>query len=68
MLADTIEDHELIDPMLSAERLLVRLFHERGVRAFEPTRLKESLPMLAKAHRFHVAKLQRGRPARDDRR
>jgi len=30
MLADTIEDHELIDPMLSAERLLVRLFHERG--------------------------------------
>jgi molecular chaperone Hsp33 len=42
MLADTIEDHELIDPMLSAERLLVRLFHERGVRAFEPTKLKES--------------------------
>jgi len=42
MLADTIEDHELIDPMLSAERLLVRLFHERGVRAFAPTRLRES--------------------------
>ncbi len=42
MLADTIEDHELIDPMLSAERLLVRLFHERGVRAFEPTRVKEA--------------------------
>ncbi|MBV9568630.1 MAG: Hsp33 family molecular chaperone, partial [Hyphomicrobiales bacterium] len=42
MLTDTIEDHELIDPLLSAERLLVRLFHERGVRAFEPTRLKES--------------------------
>ena len=42
MLTDTIEDHELIDPMLSAERLLVRLFHERGVRAFEPTMLKEA--------------------------
>ncbi|MFI5014780.1 MAG: Hsp33 family molecular chaperone [Hyphomicrobiales bacterium] len=42
MLADTIEDHELIDPMLSAERLLVRLFHERGVRAFAPTKLEES--------------------------
>ncbi|SDR36375.1 molecular chaperone Hsp33 [Rhizobiales bacterium GAS113] len=42
MLADTIEDHELIDPMLSAERLLVRLFHERGVRAFRATTLKES--------------------------
>ena len=42
MLADTIEDHELIDPLLPAERLLVRLYHERGVRAFEATRLKES--------------------------
>jgi molecular chaperone Hsp33 len=42
MLADTIEDHELIDPMLSAERLLVRLFHERGVRAFTATKLKEN--------------------------
>ena len=44
MLADTIEDHELIDPMLSAERLLVRLFHERGVRAFTPTKISESCP------------------------
>jgi molecular chaperone Hsp33 len=42
LIADTIEDHELIDPMLSAERLLVRLFHERGVRVFTPTKLKES--------------------------
>ena len=41
-LADTIEDHELIDPMLSAERLLVRLFHERGVRAFAATKVKEA--------------------------
>ncbi|MBN8981255.1 MAG: Hsp33 family molecular chaperone [Rhizobiales bacterium] len=30
----TIEDVELIDPDLSAERLLFRLFHERGVRVF----------------------------------
>ena len=42
MLADTIEDHELIDPMLSAQRLLIRLFHERGVRAFAATKVKES--------------------------
>jgi molecular chaperone Hsp33 len=34
-LAGTIEDHELLDPLLSSERLLYRLFHERGVRAFE---------------------------------
>lgn len=30
-LAETLEDHELLDPMLSAERLLLRLFHEEGV-------------------------------------
>ncbi len=35
-LAETIEDHELVDPTLSSERLLYRLFHERGVKVFEP--------------------------------
>ena len=34
-LAATVEDHELVDPTLSAERLLYRLFHERGVKVFE---------------------------------
>jgi molecular chaperone Hsp33 len=38
-LAATTEAHELIDPTLSAERLLYRLFNERGVRVFEPTKL-----------------------------
>lgn len=33
-LFSTIEDVELIDPDLSGERLLFRLFHERGVRVF----------------------------------
>ena len=33
-LAGTAEDHELVDPMLSGERLLYRLFHERGVTVF----------------------------------
>ena len=33
-LVETIEDHELIDPAVSSERLLYRLFHERGVRVF----------------------------------
>ena len=32
ILAATVEDHELIDPMLAPERLLIRLFHEEGVR------------------------------------
>ena len=31
-LAATVEDHELLDPMLSPERLLYRLFHQEGVR------------------------------------
>ena len=34
-LVDTVEDHELVDPGVSSERLLYRLFHERGVRVFE---------------------------------
>jgi molecular chaperone Hsp33 len=35
-LIGTVEDVELIDPDLSGERLLYRLFHERGVRVFRP--------------------------------
>ena len=34
-LAATIADDELVDPTLSSERLLYRLFHERGVTVFE---------------------------------
>src|SRR5450755_1356808 len=41
-LISTVEDVELIDPELSGERLLYRLFHERGVRVFKP------LPLQAK--------------------
>jgi molecular chaperone Hsp33 len=33
----TVEDVELIDPAVSAERLVYRLFHERGVRVFRNT-------------------------------
>jgi len=33
-LISTVEDIELIDPALSSEQLLYRLFHERGVRVF----------------------------------
>jgi molecular chaperone Hsp33 len=35
-LVGTVEDVELVDVDLSSERLLYRLFHERGVRVFEP--------------------------------
>lgn len=40
-LVETVEDHELIDPAVSSERLLYRLFHERGVRVFEATDMVE---------------------------
>ncbi|WGS21377.1 MULTISPECIES: Hsp33 family molecular chaperone [unclassified Bradyrhizobium] len=39
-LISTVEDVELIDPDLSGERLLYRLFHERGVRVFTPQPLR----------------------------
>jgi molecular chaperone Hsp33 len=39
-LIDTVEDIELIDPAISSERLLYRLFHERGVRVFRASDLK----------------------------
>lgn len=40
-LMQTIEDHELVDPTMSAERLLYRLFHERGVKVFPSLELRE---------------------------
>jgi molecular chaperone Hsp33 len=40
-LAGTIEDHELVDPSLSGERLLYRLFHERGVKVFREREIEE---------------------------
>ena len=41
-LVDTVEDHEIVDPAVSSERLLYRLFHERGVRVFEPQPVREA--------------------------
>ncbi len=38
-LAATVEDHELLDPTLSPERLLYRLFHEEGVKVTPATPL-----------------------------
>ena len=40
-LMGTVEDHELVDPAVSSERLLYRLFHERGVRVFEGVSVHE---------------------------
>lgn len=40
-LAGTLEDHELVDPGLSGERLLYSLFHERGVKVFREREVAE---------------------------
>ncbi|WP_029074356.1 Hsp33 family molecular chaperone [Kaistia adipata] len=40
-LVQTVQDHELIDPEVPVERLLYRLFHERGVRVFEPSAVRD---------------------------
>jgi molecular chaperone Hsp33 len=34
LLLDTAEDHELLDPQLSPQRLLYRLYHEDGVTVY----------------------------------
>lgn len=36
LLLGTVKDAELIDPDLSPEKLLLRLFHEEGVRVYDP--------------------------------
>jgi molecular chaperone Hsp33 len=35
-LLDTVEDHELLDPTLTPEELLYRLYHEDGVTVYPP--------------------------------
>jgi molecular chaperone Hsp33 len=41
-LLATIEDHELVDPGLSSERLLYRLFHARCVTVFPPQNVHDA--------------------------
>jgi molecular chaperone Hsp33 len=40
LLAETVEDHELLDPTLPPDRLLYRLFHEERVRAYRAVPLE----------------------------
>lgn len=40
-LMDTIEPSELLDPTVGSERLLYRLFHERGVRVFNGATIQD---------------------------
>ncbi len=40
-LVDTVEDHELVDPLLDSVQLIYRLFHERDARVFEMAQMRE---------------------------
>src|SRR5690606_13376234 len=40
-MLSTLGDDELADPDLSPERLMFRIYHERGVRVFSPLDLEE---------------------------
>jgi molecular chaperone Hsp33 len=40
-LVATVEDEELLDPKVGAERLLYRLFNEHGVRVFDGTQVED---------------------------
>lgn len=42
ILMNTVEDDELLDPTVGAERLLFRLFHEHGVRVFDGTPVRDN--------------------------
>jgi molecular chaperone Hsp33 len=41
-LVGTVEDHELTDPAVPVERLLYRLFHERGVRVHNAAPIRDN--------------------------
>lgn len=41
-LMQTIDDVELTDILVEPEKLLYRLFHEHGVRVFDPTRVRDN--------------------------
>jgi molecular chaperone Hsp33 len=41
-LTETVEDHELLDPAVSSERLLYRLFHEHDIRVFKGLPMSEA--------------------------
>ena len=60
-LMQTVEDLELIDPSLSTERLVYRLFHERGVRVFKPAEVSAQ----CSCTREHVFTMLRSFPQND---
>ncbi len=50
------QDDELTDPAVPVERLLYRLFHERGVRVFDAAEVRDQLLLLAREGRRHAGR------------
>ncbi|WP_436642363.1 Hsp33 family molecular chaperone [Microbaculum sp. FT89] len=61
LILETVEDHELIDPSISAGKLLVRLYHERGVRVFDPTDILER----CRCSQSRITEMLKGFPPED---
>jgi len=61
VLMGTVTADELVDPQLTAHTLLFRLFHEEGVRAFAPVRVRHA----CRCSRERVETVLRTLPAED---
>ncbi len=61
LLMETVEDHELLDPMLAPEKLLYRLFHELGVTVYRAVPVRRHCT----CSRERVAGLLRGFTAKE---
>jgi molecular chaperone Hsp33 len=61
VLMGTVTADELVDPQLTAHTLLFRLFHEEGVRAFAPVRVRHA----CRCSRDRVETVLRTLPAED---
>ncbi len=67
LLLDTVEDHELLDPTLSPEELLYRLYHEDGVTVYPAGRARPPLHLFARQRCGDAPALSRRRTRRHGR-
>ena len=63
LLIETVEDHELIDPTLTSEALLYRLFHESGVVVFDA----EAITAQCRCSRDRIVSMIKGFPPNERR-
>jgi molecular chaperone Hsp33 len=66
LLLDTLRDDELLDPRIAPETLLYRLFHEDGVRVFDPLPLQASCACSREKIAAMLKQIGPGEPAGDE--